>query len=128
MSRLCAIRNLDCLGRITIPKSIRIMLNMEVGQHLSMYMNKDRSITINLSEKNKYTRKLDKLGRVVINSAFRNELGIKQLDAIEIYVEENSIILKKKDITCSICGSYKGLIEFKEKYICRGCIKDLKNI
>ena len=55
MKRLCAIRNIDSLGRITIPKSIRTMLNMKVEQQLSMYMNEDKSIIINLSEKNNNT-------------------------------------------------------------------------
>lgn len=51
-------------------------------------------------------RKVDELGRVVIPIELRRTLGIEQKDSLEIYVEDDKIVLKKHmpDKTCSITG------------------------
>ena len=51
-------------------------------------------------------RKVDELGRVVIPIELRRTLGIVQKDALEIYVDNDKIILKKymPNMTCSITG------------------------
>jgi transcriptional pleiotropic regulator of transition state genes len=40
-------------------------------------------------------RKVDELGRVVIPIELRRTLGIAEKDALEIYVDDDKIILKK---------------------------------
>ena len=52
-------------------------------------------------------RKVDELGRVVIPIELRRTLNIAQKDALEIYVDEDKIILKKylPNMTCSITGT-----------------------
>lgn len=52
-------------------------------------------------------RKVDELGRVVIPIELRRTLGIAQKDSLEIYVDEDKIILKKyaPNMTCSITGT-----------------------
>ncbi|AHN20286.1 transition state regulator Abh [Lysinibacillus varians] len=40
-------------------------------------------------------RKVDELGRVVIPKELRRTLGIAEKDALEIYVDDDKIILKK---------------------------------
>lgn len=51
-------------------------------------------------------RKVDELGRVVIPIELRRSLGIKEKDPIEIYIEEDEIILKKyvEKTVCHITG------------------------
>lgn len=51
-------------------------------------------------------RKVDELGRVVIPIELRRTLGIEEKDALEIYVENDSIILKKfkSSMTCHVTG------------------------
>lgn len=51
-------------------------------------------------------RKVDELGRVVIPIELRRSLGIKEKDTIEIYVEDDHIVLKKHvpDMACHITG------------------------
>lgn len=51
-------------------------------------------------------RKVDELGRVVIPIELRRSLGIKEKDAIEIYVDGPHIILKKyvPNMSCHITG------------------------
>ncbi|TBV85396.1 AbrB/MazE/SpoVT family DNA-binding domain-containing protein [Lysinibacillus sp. OL1] len=51
-------------------------------------------------------RKVDELGRVVLPIELRKTLGIKEKDPIEIFVDEDKIILKKYEpnMTCAITG------------------------
>ena len=51
-------------------------------------------------------RKVDELGRVVIPIELRRTLGIAEKDALEIYVDEEHIILKKykPNMTCQVTG------------------------
>ncbi|MFC5543246.1 MAG: AbrB/MazE/SpoVT family DNA-binding domain-containing protein [Bacilli bacterium] len=51
-------------------------------------------------------RKVDELGRVVIPIELRRTLGINEKDALEIYVDDDKIILKKymPNMTCAITG------------------------
>ena len=57
------------------------------------------------------TRRIDELGRIVIPKEIRINLGIREGEPLEIYVENNSIIIKKfsqveniKDISNKICN------------------------
>ena len=70
-------------------------------------------------------RNIDELGRVVVPKELRKKLGIANTDPVEIYVEEDKIILKKYIPVCHFCGSTEGLQDFKEKKICSSCIKEL---
>ncbi len=51
-------------------------------------------------------RKVDELGRVVIPIELRRTLGIAEKDALEIYVDDERIILKKykPNMTCVVTG------------------------
>ena len=51
-------------------------------------------------------RRVDELGRVVIPIELRRTLGIKEKDAMEIYVDNSSIVLKKYQTqkTCLVTG------------------------
>jgi transcriptional regulator, AbrB family len=51
-------------------------------------------------------RKVDELGRVVIPIELRRTLGIHEKDALEIYVDDDKIILKKykPNMTCLMTG------------------------
>ena len=70
-------------------------------------------------------RKVDELGRVVIPKEIRNKLDIQEKDPLELYVQEDCIILKKYESNCIFCGNTKNLIEYKEKLICKNCLNDL---
>ncbi|WP_210366600.1 AbrB/MazE/SpoVT family DNA-binding domain-containing protein [Bacillus sp. REN3] len=52
-------------------------------------------------------RKTDQLGRIVIPMELRKKLGIGENDPLEIFVEEDKIILQKyqPDQTCIITGT-----------------------
>ncbi|PGQ87913.1 AbrB/MazE/SpoVT family DNA-binding domain-containing protein [Bacillus cereus] len=52
------------------------------------------------------TRKIDELGRIVLPKELRTTLGIAEKDPIEIFVEEEKIILQKYKTydACAITG------------------------
>lgn len=67
-------------------------------------------------------RNIDELGRIVIPKEMRNKMNFKNADPIEIYVEDDKIILKKYDAVCLFCGNAENLIEFKGKKLCTDCV------
>ncbi len=71
-------------------------------------------------------RKVDELGRIVLPVELRRTLNIAEKDALEIYVDDDRIILKKYEPTCVFCGSSKEVISFKGKNICPACLNELK--
>jgi AbrB family transcriptional regulator, transcriptional pleiotropic regulator of transition state genes len=60
----------------------------------------------NLMKSTGIVRKVDELGRVVIPIELRRTLGIAEKDALEIYVDDERIILKKykPNMTCQVTG------------------------
>lgn len=70
-------------------------------------------------------RKVDELGRVVIPIELRNKFDIKVKDPIEIFVESNSIVLRKYEPNCIFCGENKDLVKYNEKLVCKKCISKL---
>lgn len=70
-------------------------------------------------------RKVDELGRIVLPIELRRTLDIAERDALEIFVSEETIILKKFQPTCIFCDSAKNIINYKGKNVCSGCIAAL---
>ena len=73
-------------------------------------------------------RQLDSLGRIVLPIELRRTLDIGPKDMLEIFVEGNSVVLRKYEPNCHFCGSSSGLITYKEKLVCRHCLKELKEL
>mgnify|MGYP004677191057 CR=1 FL=1 len=71
-------------------------------------------------------RRVDELGRLVIPIEIRNRFDIKEKDPMEIYVQDDLIILKKYEANCLLCGETKDLVEFNSKVICKKCIQELQ--
>lgn len=73
-------------------------------------------------------RKVDELGRIVIPMELRTKLGIAEKDPLEIFVDGNSIILKKCNSSCTFCGSTKDLLSFDDKLICSKCKEKISKL
>ena len=67
-------------------------------------------------------RKVDELGRIVLPIELRRTLGIEEKDRIEIFVDGESIILRKYQPACIFCDNAKDIINYKGKNICPDCI------
>lgn len=68
-------------------------------------------------------RKIDELGRIVLPIELRRTLGIEEKDRIEIFVDGESIILRKYQPACIFCDNAKDIINYKGKNICPDCIR-----
>lgn len=73
-------------------------------------------------------RKVDELGRIVIPIELRRNLDIDERDSLEIYVEEDHVILKKYSPSCIFCANAGDVIKFKDKNICKNCLAELRDI
>ena len=73
-------------------------------------------------------RKVDELGRIVIPIELRRNLDIDEKDSLEIYVEDDHIILKKYSPACAFCSNASGITVFKGRNICSSCLAELSEM
>lgn len=72
-------------------------------------------------------RKVDELGRIVIPKEIRRSFNIQDdEDSLEIFVNDNTIVLKKYEPSCIFCNTVKDIITFKGKNICPECLKEMQ--
>ena len=71
-------------------------------------------------------RKVDELGRIVLPIELRRTLDIAEKDALEIYVDGETIVLKKYQPACVFCEDAKEIVNYKGKNVCPKCIRDLE--
>ena len=67
-------------------------------------------------------RKVDELGRIVLPIEMRRTLDIAEKDTLEVYVEGDSIILRKYQDACVFCDSVRDLVRYKGRCVCQDCI------
>ena len=60
---------------------------------------------------------------IVLPIELRRTLGIEEKDRIEIFVDGESIILRKYQPACIFCDNAKDIINYKGKNICPDCIR-----
>ena len=70
-------------------------------------------------------RRVDELGRIVIPIELRRTMGIDEKDSLEIYVDDEKIILKKYEPACIFCGNAEDIDKYQDKNICKCCLTDL---
>lgn len=73
-------------------------------------------------------RPIDELGRIVIPKEMRKIFNIKEKDNMEILVEQDKIILKKYEPTCTFCGGTDGLVFYENRNICSKCIEKMQKL
>lgn len=70
-------------------------------------------------------RKVDDLGRVVIPIELRRTFGIEEKDGLEIFIDNDLIILRKYEPACIFCGTAYNVTQFKGKTVCKECLSQL---
>ena len=71
-------------------------------------------------------RKVDELGRVVLPISIRKIMDINIKDPVEIFTDEDKIILKKYQPSCVFCANADNIVFFNGKRICEDCLKKIK--
>ena len=72
-------------------------------------------------------RKVDELGRIVLPIELRRTLNIEEKDSLEIYVDEDTIILRKYQPACIFCGNARDVVDYKGKNVCADCLRELRS-
>ena len=72
-------------------------------------------------------RRVDELGRIVLPIELRKTLNIDIKDSLEIYVDEDKVILKKYEPACVFCGNAQNVTLYKGKNVCQDCLDEFKN-
>lgn len=73
-------------------------------------------------------RQLDELGRIVLPKELRESLNLVCKDALEIFVEDDKIILRKYQLGDIFDNSMSDLLEYKGKKVSLSTIKNLIEI
>ncbi len=73
-------------------------------------------------------RKLDELGRITLPIELRRTLGVRERDPLEIFVEDDKIILKKYEPTDIFTGSTDELYEYCGKKVSKDSIIELAKL
>ena len=73
-----------------------------------------------------YLVRVDNLGRIVIPVRIRRSMELESDTCLELFTEEDRIVMRKYQSTCVFCGCDENLTEYKEKHICKDCLKALR--
>ncbi len=71
-------------------------------------------------------RKVDELGRIVLPISIRQVMDINEKDSLEIFTDENKIILQKYQPSCVFCNNADNIVFFNNKRVCRSCLEKIK--
>ncbi|MDR2457510.1 MAG: AbrB/MazE/SpoVT family DNA-binding domain-containing protein [Clostridiales Family XIII bacterium] len=72
-------------------------------------------------------RKVDLLGRVVIPAEIRRTLNVEVNDPMEIFMDNDKIVLRKYSPNCIFCGSDKDMSMISGRPVCKKCLNDIKD-
>ncbi len=70
-------------------------------------------------------RKIDDLGRIVVPAETRRLFNIQEGDQLAIAVEDDAIVIRKLDASCTFCGTSTDVIAFRGKGVCASCRNEL---
>lgn len=73
-------------------------------------------------------KKLDPMGRMTIPKDFRTMLEIEVTDSLEMFLDNDKIILRKFETNCCICNNSVGVKNYKSRSICLSCHRELKEL
>ena len=70
-------------------------------------------------------RQVDELGRIVLPAEMRHTMDITTSDSLEIYVSDDTIMLKKHQPACIFCNGIQNIISYKGKNVCSSCVSSM---
>ena len=74
-----------------------------------------------------YLVRVDNLGRIVIPVRIRRSMELHSDSCLELFTEDNRIIMQKYQESCVFCQSEDNLTEYNGKHICQTCLKNIIN-
>lgn len=122
-------KRVDGMGRIVIPKQMRLFLTTETAEleihtkqewlYLCPHLQETEDLCV--------LRKFDALGRISLPKEIRKTYHLEYETQLELYVKENQIWMKKYQERCIFCNAtLVGMTVYRGKPICRDCMIDLR--
>ena len=71
-------------------------------------------------------RRIDRLGQIVLPMELRKTLNWGIKDSLEVFVEGETVMLRKYEPYCVFCGESRELFQYQGKNVCPNCIKELQ--
>ena len=72
-------------------------------------------------------RKVDELGRIVLPIELRRTLDIAVRDELEIYLDDDKVVLRKYEPSCIFCTSSRNLVSYRGRNVCMACIRHMND-
>lgn len=73
-------------------------------------------------------RRMDELGRIVLPVELRRTLDIAERDELEIYLDDDKVVLKKHEPSCVFCDSLRELVAYRGRNVCMECIENMNKL
>ena len=73
-------------------------------------------------------RKVDELGRIVLPIELRRTMDIAERDELEIFIENDRVVLQKYEPSCVFCGSSQCLRNYRGKNVCQECVEKMTEL
>ena len=73
-------------------------------------------------------RSIDELGRIVLPSKIRSQIGLSFEDEVDISISGTDIILKKVIPSCIFCNSEDDIIHIRNHYVCKKCCVECQKL
>ena len=131
------VRKVDKLDRLVIPKELCTTLEIGPKSPMEIYL-QDGRIVLKKHEvvegpfKAKGTlgivRQIDNEGRIVLPKELCKMLDIEHKDPLEIFIDDNLIVLGKYNPFCIFCGEAEDLVLHEKKLVCKKCISALSKM
>lgn len=104
------VRRVDDLGRVVIPKELRKVLKIQEHDPIEIFIENTNVVlkkhNIDSAESIGIVRKIDDLGRIVIPKELRKTLKIQENNPLEIFVEDDKVLLRKYSIVDKELNDY----------------------
>ena len=69
--------------------------------------------------------RVDNLGRILIPVRIRRSMELKSQTCLELFIEDDRIIMQKYQESCIFCKSEDNLTEHNGKHICKNCLETI---
>lgn len=99
---------------------------LTVAEIIRLIITNERGVLI--MQSTGIVRKLDSLGRITLPMELRKSFEIGEREPLEIFTEEDRIIIKKYNPSDIFTGQCEDLIEYRGKKVSRDSIKELARI
>lgn len=72
-------------------------------------------------------RAIDEFGRITIPMPIRKRLNLQIGTPVQIYIQNECVVLRKHSDSCVFCSNTDNITDFKGKHVCAECLELLKS-